>query len=309
MENKLILTATLPENETRLDAFLTQRVPTFSRSYFQELIKERFVLVNNAVVPKSYRIQPEDTVNVTFRPAPTLVTNKEIPADIGIEVLYENKDFMVIYKPAGLLVHAPNLRSEQVTVVDWLIKRYEDVENVGCNERPGIVHRLDKDTSGVMILAKTHHAHGKFTKMFHDRTISKTYYALVHGHPDREGSIDFPINRDRKVRHRMTHIDRAGRASLTHYTVDTYFKNTTLLKVTPVTGRTHQIRVHCSAIGHSLVGDHLYGRVDKRLKRQALHAYNLSFEFDGVPYSFTKKIPADLQRCIDIQEESATNPY
>ncbi|MGE0009418.1 MAG: RluA family pseudouridine synthase [Candidatus Babeliales bacterium] len=291
----------------RIDAALCQLLPEFSRTYFQELIERNAIMVHGKKISKSYRVKPDDVITISFPPSTPLFTTKVIPDNLGVEVLFENEHFLIVYKPAGLIVHAPHLTTPEVTLVDWLVKRYEHIKDLGFDNRPGIVHRLDKDTSGIIILAKTLHAHNEFARLFRERGVHKTYYALVQGHPERTGSINFPIARDERVRNRMTHRDPQGRAALTHYEVETYFKNTSLVKAFPVSGRTHQIRVHFAAIGHPIVGDALYGQPSKEIKRQALHAYKLSFEFDGVPYNFEKNIPADMQHCIDIQEKIDKN--
>ncbi|MBI2775588.1 RluA family pseudouridine synthase [Candidatus Dependentiae bacterium] len=295
----------LPEQKpVRADVFIAEQIPHYSRSYLQDLIKQGLVAINNKVAKSSTIVKPLDHVTVSIPPVPS-ISYKGGPEIEGklqnfdVKIIYEHKEFLIVAKPAGLMVHKPSAYNTDVTLVDWLLSRWQQLKMVGDQDRPGIVHRLDKDTSGLMVIPRTNYAHFKFSDLFKNRAIKKTYLAIVRGHPDRTGSIDFPIDRDPITRNKMSHQSGQGRAALTHYKVLEYFTDTTLVEVLPVTGRTHQIRVHFNAIGHPLEGDILYGKKSSRIDRQALHATSLSFAFDGEPFSFSESMPADMQVAID----------
>ena len=298
------------EPETRLDRFLANRFPLYSRSFFQQLIDKGRVTINTTINKKSgAAIRPHDAIIITFPPARVVANNEVETEKIGIEVLLEHPDFLVISKPAGLLVHTPHHLSQEITLVDWLLANYQEIGGIGYVDRPGIVHRLDQNTSGIMVATRTNNAHTQFGNMFRNRTIKKTYHAIVVGHPPRAGTIDFMVGRDPTYRARMTafkdpntHPHIKKRDATTHYKVISYFKEHSLVEAKPVTGRTHQIRVHLAALGHPLLGDSLYGTPSRDLPRHALHAHGLSFSFANKDYTLSTPFPADLKQMVSLLE-------
>lgn len=290
-----------PEHgQSRLDKFLSSQFARYSRSFFNRLIEEGMVSINGKVELKSGALlKGGDTVTIQF-PGPRVVEQKEAPLGFPVEVVYEHPEFLIVYKPAGLMMHAPSELSMVTTLVDWLVAHYQDIKEVGYVDRPGVVHRLDKDTSGIVIIPRTNRAHGIFGRLFHDRKIKKVYYAVVEGHPDRLGTITLPIGRDPVMRIKMSAQVRGQkqREAATNYEVVEYFDNAALVKVMPLTGRTHQIRVHFAAIGHPLIGDATYGKKSKDIDRHALHAQQLAFEFENKPYMFEKEPPEDFKNLI-----------
>ncbi len=287
---------------SRIDTFITAQFPLYSRSFFTRLIDDGNVSLNDTPISKGgVRVAAGDSVSVQF-PAQREIQVDALKEKPDVEVIYESPDFLIINKPAGLLVHPTSMKSTAATLVDWLLLNYSNIEDVGYVDRPGIVHRLDKDTSGLLIVPRTNHTHGIFSDLFRDRKMSKTYYAIVEGHPEREGTITAPIGRDPVSKTKMTTHERPGlkmRDATTHFKVLEYFENAALVEVKPVTGRTHQIRVHFVSIGHPLIGDVVYGKKSKLIKRHALHAHNLAFEFQGKKYAFEKTLPEDLQQLIN----------
>jgi len=264
-----------PQAGFRLDRAIMSLITHYSRNYIQNLIKEGLVTINNCVVKKpSIPVKSNDQIIISIPPRrviePDIIKERIKEAAIAIEVIAEQEDFLIIYKPDNLLVHAPSARSNAVTLVDWLTIHYPELIGVGYSDRPGIVHRLDKDTSGLMIIPRTAHAHAVFSKMFQNREIHKIYYALVEGHPPATGTIDRPIGRSpagnkmmvcpgldaEKLSNRRAH----ARHAITEFKVVKYFKGYALVQARLITGRTHQIRVHFTSLGHPLVGDSLYGR-------------------------------------------------
>lgn len=292
----------------RLDLYLKQQFPSYSRNFFQQLICQQMVLINNKLELKAKTLTKQnDVVEITFPPITTELPKKEIPKNLDIRIVHEDKHFMIINKPANLTVHPPKITSQEVTLVDWLVYRFNELSRVGYADRPGIVHRLDKDTSGLMLVARNNCAHALLSDMFRNRTIQKTYLAVVKGHPEKNGTINFAITRDPVRRNSMIHIaaeekkeGKKIRDACTHYEVLEYFDDCALVQAKPVTGRTHQIRVHFSAIGHPLVGDLLYGEKSKKIGRHALHAYSLTFEFNGKKNNFFQNPPQDFQKLIEI---------
>lgn len=280
----------------RLDKFLFSQFPDYSRSYFQELIEQGAVLVNHKQCKRNYQIKPTDEINVTFK-------HKEYnlnPAPIAFDIVDQTNDFIIINKPAGLMVHhAPSAPSE-VSLVNGLLYYFKEMQDFDDNQRPGIVHRLDKDTSGLMIIARNRQAQAAFTTMFKNRNITKTYLALTSGNPLPAGSIDLPIGRHPIERHKMSTFGIDTKPALTHYKVLATYQKAALVAATIVTGRTHQIRVHFAALGHGLLGDKTYGVPFEQLTRQALHAWKISFEFNGKYYSYTNPLPEDLKQTISL---------
>jgi 23S rRNA pseudouridine1911/1915/1917 synthase len=261
----------------RLDQFLAARLPEYSRARLQSWIEEGRVKLNGATAGKaSMKLRGGEHVEV--EPAelkPLHAFAEEIPLDI----LYEDGDVVAVNKPAGLVVHAGAGRSSG-TLVNALLHHFKSLSSVGGELRPGIVHRLDKGTSGVLLVARTDAAHRSLAAQFSGRTIEKTYLALVQGKPDSDrGTIDLPITRDPDRRTRMTTRLASGRHAHTEYRVLERYEKFTLLEVHIATGRTHQIRVHLSALGHPVAGDPLYGAAAQPdLNRPWLHALRIRFD-------------------------------
>lgn len=296
------------EAPIRIDVFLTQRFPDHSRSFFKKLFKQEHIRVNSKPVTKSGIVLKEgDTVDISI-PTPAPMVGRPVPDDLDIPIIFEHQDFLIINKPAGLTVHAAPSVKEGYTLVDWLIKKFKELKDVGDEERPGIVHRLDKNTSGLMIIPRNNKAHMIFGDKFRNREIQKIYWAIVKDFPDKSGTIDFPIDRDPVHKTRMTHKSTGPNARQSHTQYETlhYYDDMgdeyALVQAKPKTGRTHQIRVHLKAIGHPIIGDHLYHTESKKIKRQALHAKGLDFEYGGEQFSFTLDLPEDMQKLLNAPE-------
>lgn len=313
----LIFTVSDEHKGLRLDKYLGLVAPDFSRSFFHALIDQKRVTINDKQALKpSLEVKPGDTVTVTL-PTPSSKEYTPIDLPLGIELIHEHEQFLIINKPAGLNVHAPNSHSTEPTVVDWLIARYGEIKQVGSPDRPGIVHRLDKDTSGLLLVPRTNNAHRYFGDAFKNRTIKKVYHALVVGHPPHEGVIDAGIVRDPIARTKMTTTTRLHarhlstsqvgtiRDSVTNYYVNEYLPAHSFVQAHPHTGRTHQIRVHLASIGFPIVGDSVYGTKSPFITRQALHAFSLTFTFEGKEFFFSHEVPADFKECYEkLQKES-----
>lgn len=294
-------------HELRLDNFLTQQLPEFSRSFFKNVITQGKVLVNDKVETKAGLVLKTDDV-VTLE-IPDFLSTQELRdvSSINAEIVFEHPDFIIINKHAGVLVHAPNPKCDQPTLVDWLIQKFKEIVEVGNPERPGIVHRLDMNTSGLMVVPRTNFAHKVFSDMFKDRTIKKTYIAVVEGHPDKEGTVDLNIVRHPALKNRMTHVPHkdidlakytGSRSAITNYKVLKYYENAALVEIKLITGRTHQVRVHFAALGHPLIGDTIYGKISPLIGRHALHAGCLEFIYNDKKYVFEQPLPEDMQQLI-----------
>ncbi|HXX59235.1 MAG TPA: RluA family pseudouridine synthase [Dehalococcoidales bacterium] len=281
----------------RLDKFISERFPDVSRSQAQHFIDDGNVRVNGKPEKASYRIIAGDAVEIEIAAARP---GHLVPEEIPVPVIYEDDDVLVVDKPAGLTVHpAPGHKTG--TLVNAVMSHLIELEDE--DDRPGIVHRLDKDTSGVMVIAKNTVALAKLSEQFKSHTITKVYIALVQGHlTPEQGIIEAHIGRDTGDRKKMAIADEnRGREARTRYRVLKYIGNYSLLEVKPETGRTHQIRVHLAAIGHPVVGDATYGIKNQVLARQFLHAQRLGFYHPatGEYKEFTLELPPDLKETLE----------
>jgi len=287
---------TAEEGGQRLDLFLAQRAQGLSRSRVKRLILEGHALVNSEIAGPARRIKAGDTVSLSVPPPAAMSLAPEV---IPLRVVYQDEHLLVVDKPAGLAVHpAPGHPSG--TLVNALLALCPDLSGIGGELRPGIVHRLDKDTSGLMVVAKSDAAHQELSRQWKARSVRKGYLALVAGRPaPAEGVVDAPVGRDPRNRKRMA-IVPGGRAARTRYRTLRAVVGDTLVELFPETGRTHQIRVHMAALGHPLVGDALYGHRDPRLPRQFLHAHSLAFVHPatGRRMEFASPLPEELARLL-----------
>jgi 23S rRNA pseudouridine1911/1915/1917 synthase len=284
----------------RLDKAIAARLTDLSRTQIQQLIKDGQALVNESASKPAYKLETGDCVSVVI----PIEVDIEIQAeDIELEVLYEDEHLAVINKPAGMVTH-PAQGNEIGTLVNAALARWPQVRTVGDDPtRAGIVHRLDKDTSGVILIALTNEARLHLMAQFKDRIVEKHYIALVERHPTNiKGRIDAPIARDPRHRKRMS-VQRDGKEAITEFFVRDRFKDQALLDVFPKTGRTHQIRVHLAFIDCPIVGDHVYGYRKQRIKmkRLFLHAFRISFDHltTGERLSFEAPMSAGLQNILE----------
>lgn len=283
-------------DDVRLDKCLAAALPDLTRTHIQRLIKSGHVTVNGRETSSARRLKSTDLITIEIPPP---AASKLEPEDIALEVIYEDTDIAVINKPAGLTVYpAPGHASH--TLVNALLQRFPDLACFGDSPRPGIVHRLDKDTSGLIVIARNEKARLDLVNQFKSRSVKKAYLVLVRGklEPER-GAIDAPIGRDPSDRKRMAVVTR-GRTARTDYRVLQHYKSCSLAEVHIQTGRTHQIRVHMSAIGHPVVGDKKYGKGSVLPGRQFLHASYLELRLPGggQTRSFTCGLPPDLQQVL-----------
>ncbi len=281
----------------RLDRFVAGRLETLSRARVQRLIRDGLVLVDGQPAKPSLSVEAGMSITVYLEPETPLVVS---PQPLDLDVVWEDEALLVVNKPAGLVVH-PAAGHWQDTLVNALLARYPDL-NAGDWQRPGIVHRLDRDTSGLLLVAKTETALADLRRQFKTREVRKTYLALVHGRPTSpQGIIDAPIGRDSANRKRMAVVG-AGRAARTSYRLVEDLGTYSLLEVGLETGRTHQIRVHLSWLGLPVVADRVYGRRKDKLNlgRQFLHAWRLSFRhpLSGEQLELEAPLPEDLRRVL-----------
>ena len=307
-----------PQEPLRVDKFLMNFIENATRNKIQQAIKAGNVLVNDAVVKPNHKVKPLDVVRVVLTHPPH--ENLLVAEDIAIDIVYEDGEVIVVNKPAGMVVH-PGHGNYSGTLVNGLIYHFENLPK-NSNERPGLVHRIDKDTSGLLVVAKTEFAMANLAKQFFDRTTERLYHALVWGNlKEEEGSIEGNIGRSLKNRLQMDVFPDGdfGKHAVTHYKVIERFSYVTLVQCKLETGRTHQIRAHFKHIGHPLFNDERYGGdrilkgttytkykqfVDncfKILPRQALHAKTLGFTHPNTKkhMSFDSILPDDMEKCLE----------
>ncbi len=290
------------EGQQRLDKFLVEQLPKFSRSQLQTLIRDGNVQVNDKVVTKTgFALEGSGQVQVHVPPPEP---SKLVPEDIHLDVIFENDDVLVINKPAGMVVH-PAAGHATGTLVHATLAHVPEMEDVEGEQRPGIVHRLDKDTSGLILVAKNDASQRWLQAQFKDRKVKKVYLALVDGAPPTPtGRVDAPIGRDSGNRKRMAIVPlHKGRELVTDYQTLERFDEHTLLEVHPLTGRTHQIRIHMAFLGCPIAGDTLYGhrRPTVPIRRQFLHAARLTVQLPGedAPRTFEAPLPEELEQALE----------
>jgi 23S rRNA pseudouridine1911/1915/1917 synthase len=298
------------EDPQRLDKFLVAQLPDYSRSRLQDLIKQGLVLVNGVPAKKSgQQLDQESLVVVTIPPRlPAEITAEHVPLDL----IFENEDLMVVNKPAGMVVH-PSAGHQSGTLVHAALAHAPDMAGVGGVQRPGVVHRLDKDTSGLILLAKNDFAQQWLQDQFRTRQVKKMYQALVDGAPPTSrGRVEVAVGRHPVDRKRMAVVqNNKGRQAISEYSTIRKYNQHTLLDVRPITGRTHQIRLHMAFLGCPILGDRVYGQRHPSLPigRQFLHAARLSFCLPGEdePEEFSAPLPAELNEILAFLEEKQNN--
>lgn len=274
MEETILIVDKESENN-RIDKYLAEAFNGKSRSYIQGLIEKENIKVNGKSIKSNYKVKENDEILISMPEALELEVEAE---DIPLDILYEDNDVIVINKPQGMVVH-PAPGNYTKTLVNALLYHCKDLSTINGVIRPGIVHRIDKDTTGVLVVAKNDEAHNFLSKQLQTHSMKREYIALVEGRLKEDtGTINKPIGRNKKDRLKMGIVED-GKRAVTHYEVLERYKNTTLIKCVLETGRTHQIRVHMASIGHPLVGDEVYGFKKQRfkLKGQVLHAKTLGF--------------------------------
>lgn len=308
----------------RVDKFLTQQFPEFSRAYIQKLITKGKIRVNNKIVKSHYQLKEKDSVKVNI--APPAKISLEPDSSIKLNIIYEDKNVIVINKPAGLVVH-PSATHKSKTLANALLAYFPEIKNVGEDKlRPGIVHRLDKDTSGLIVVAKNNESFQFLKNLFKNKQVEKRYLALVNGNlsphqnaagvspwcgdlSKTKGKISLKISRSKSTPTKQATSLAVGREALTHYKIIKGFKGYDLVEARPKTGRMHQIRVHFSALGHPVVGDAKYGHKNQNqfpaLNRYFLHSYYLKFNLpNGRLKEFKIELPEELKNCLKTLTEA-----
>jgi 23S rRNA pseudouridine1911/1915/1917 synthase len=309
----LQLSASPEDAGMRLDAYISRQVADCTRSYAAQLIRKGHVLVDGAAAKPSHRVKTSEQISIDIPPPEPV---ELVPEPMALDILFEDRHLIVINKPPGLVVH-PAAGHPSGTLVNGIFHHCPDLEGIGGEMRPGIVHRLDKDTSGVIVVAKSARVLADLSAQFKSRQVAKQYLALVHGVPDREsGTIDLPIGRHPTDRKKMSTASPRGREALTLWRVKEKFPGAALLEIDLKTGRTHQIRVHCQSMGHPLLGETVYGSRKIRfraaegdavldaalrgIQRQMLHAFQLRLvhPVSAEDLQFQAPVPADMNAVI-----------
>ena len=295
----------VPKNSDRLDRYLSQELSDLSRSRIQQLIEQGHVQVNDQIcTSKKVNLKIGDRISLEI---PAIEPLKLIAADIPLDILYEDEELIILNKPAGLVVH-PAPGHPEGTLVNAILSHCPNLPGIGGIQRPGIVHRLDKDTTGAIVIAKTDLAYQHLQAQLQTKTARREYLGLVYGVPKTEtGSIDLPIGRNPQDRKKMgiVSIEDGGRAAITHWQVQERLANYTLIHFQLETGRTHQIRVHSSKIGHPIVGDPLYSSahsIGVNLPGQALHAWKLQLQHpvSGKLLEVTAPLPRSFTTLLEV---------
>jgi len=283
-------------NQLRVDVFLTKVLPEIpSRTFIKQLIQSQNVLVNGKNIKPHHKVCVGDDVNVSLC---SLKKDDNIPAEnIPLDIFYEDENLLIVFKPVGMLVHPVNSKNVSGTLVNALLHHCETLSDINSESRPGIVHRLDRDTSGLLVVAKDNRTHVRLARQFEKHLVKKQYLALVEKHVEfDEGVIDVPLARDPNHHDRkMIAFNDAAKEAKTFYRVVRHFNRATLVKLFPKTGRTHQLRLHMKHLGHPVLGDEKYGRKDS-FARLALHAQSLGFVHPRTNdyIEFSTKTPQDF---------------
>lgn len=285
----------------RLDVFLLEKHPEFSRSHIKNLIEKGLVKVNGKVVKAGYALKNGENIEIEVQKPEAISTDAE---DVDFEIVYQDEDLAVINKPQGLVVH-PCSSTKSGTLVNGLLYKIKDLSGINGQLRPGIVHRLDKDTSGLLVVAKNDFAHVRLAEQIKNKTCHRNYLAVLDGNlKENEGRIETFIKRDPKDRMKMS-VQGSGRVAITDFKVLKRFEKCCLVEFALQTGRTHQIRVHSKYLNHPIVGDKLYGKEVKGLAGQLLHAYKISFVHprSGELMTFEADLPDYFKDYLKKQKE------
>ena len=299
MKPTLALTAT---QTVRSDVFISENLEGVTRSYVKKLFDEGLITINGAAAKASAKLRPGDLIEIEL---PEPKETEAVPQDIPLDIVYEDADVLIVNKPRGMVVH-PAAGNEDGTLVNAVMYHCGDsLSAIGGVLRPGIVHRIDKDTTGLLAVAKNNAAHLSLSDQLKDRSLSRTYFALVHGNiKEDSGTVDAPIARSESDRKKMAIARKDGREAVTDFTVEERFGKYTLVRCKLRTGRTHQIRVHMRHIGHPIVGDKTYGvkNDEFNLEGQLLHAGEIGFihPFTGEKMSFSAPLPEDFEHVLEV---------